>query len=157
MAPVDLDEIYRGKDRLALIRDIAMNELSTRELAQKTGQTQAAIASFREEHTTEIAEVRAALAGQLAIETAGLWISKKQNRLAEYQAQAEDIRDFLEDLRRDGVRWSRAHRDMLKVYLDLMHSTADELGAYPQRMAAPARTGQTVHYIIDTANPGALQ
>lgn len=152
-----LADIYRGKDRLALISDLAMNELSAREIALREGVKTEDIQRFREEHVTEIAEVRAALAGKLAIETAGLWITKKQNRLAEYQAQVEDIRDFLAELRETGVSWSRSHRDMLKVYLDLFKQTAEELGAYPQRAQAPAKTGQTVHYVIDTADPAVMQ
>jgi hypothetical protein len=134
-----------------------MNELSHREIAHREGVTQADIKEFAEEHIMEIAEVRAGLAGQVAIETAGLWITKKQNRLAEYQAEAEELRDYLADLRANGVRWSRAHRDMMKLYFDIFKQAADELGAYPQRAQAPARTGQTVHYVIDTENTGALQ
>jgi hypothetical protein len=153
---ISFDELYRGHKRLELCRDLALSELSHRELAHREGVATADIAAFAQDHQTEIAEVRAALAGQLAIETAGLWISKKQNRLAEYQAEIEEIRDYLAELRGAGISWSRAHRDMLKMYMDMFRQTADELGAYPQRAQAPARTGQTVHYIIDTANPEAL-
>lgn len=150
-------DIYRGYERLGLIADLAMGELSHRELAQRESVTIQEISEFAEAHMKEIAEVRAALAGQLAIETAGLWISKKQNRIAEYQDRAEVIRRTLHQWEAEGEPWSRSHRDMLKAYLDLMRQTADELGAYPQRQAAPARTGQTVHYIIETGNTGALQ
>jgi predicted transcriptional regulator len=152
-----LDDELKGHERLRLIADLAMNELSHRELAHREGVTQADVKEFATAHVGEIAEVRAALAGQLAIESAGLWISKKQNRLAEYQNEAEEIRDFLADMRHQGIRWSRSHRDMLKLYFDIFKQAADELGAYPQRAQAPARTGQTVHYVIDTENPGALQ
>jgi hypothetical protein len=134
-----------------------MGELSHREIAQREGLKQTDIKEFADEHISEIAEVRAALAGQLAVETAGLWISKKQNRLAEIQGEAEEIRDYLAEMREDGVRWSRAHRDMIKLYMDMFRHVADELGAYPQRAQAPARQGQTVHYVIDTENTAALQ
>jgi hypothetical protein len=149
-------ELYRGHERLRLIADLAMAEFSHRELATQNSSTLEDIAAFAKEHEKEIAEVRAALAGQLAIETAGLWITKKQNRLAEYQAEAEEIRDFLAEMRANGVRWSRAHRDMLKMYLDLFKQSADELGAYPQRAAPLARQGQTVHYVIETEHNEAL-
>lgn len=148
---------WRGHDRLALITDIAMGEFSTRELAKKYDATPAEIGQFSEEHGFEIAEVRAALAGQLALDTAGMWIVKKQNRLAELQEMAEDIRELLGGYADKGLSWSRAQRDMVKAYIDVLRATADELGAYPQRASAPARTGQTVHYVIETENTEALQ
>ena len=148
--------LYKGHERLSLIRDLALGEFSHRELGTRAGLPTADIADFAKEYADEISEVRAALAGQLAIETAGLWITKKQNRLAEYQAEIEEIRDYLATLRNDNVRWSRTHKDLLKVYMDLFRQTADELGAYPQRSAAPARQGQTVHYIIETDHTGSL-
>jgi hypothetical protein len=149
--------MYRGHERLRLIADLAMNELSHREIASRIGVTTEDVYDFAEDHVMEISEVRSALAGKLAIESAGLWISKKQNRLAEYQAEAEEIRDFLSQLRQSNIRWSRSHRDMLRTYLEILRHTADELGAYPQRQSAPARQGQTVHYVIETDDTRALQ
>jgi len=147
----------RGYRRLELLADIAMGELSLREMAGREGVTQKELAEFRDVHATEVAEIRAALAGQLMRETAGLWITKKQNRLAEMQAEAEELRDYLAELRAGDSRWSRAHRDMLKAYLEIFRQAADELGAYPQRQAVPARSGQTVHYVIETDHVEALR
>jgi hypothetical protein len=139
----------RGYERLRLIRDLALGELSPRELARDYRLSVETVIEFRESFHEEISELRAALANSLPIETAALWITRKQNRLAEMQAEAEEIRDFLEELRSSGIRWSRAHRDMLRTYLEILRQCADELGAYPQRNTAPARTGSTVHYVID--------
>jgi hypothetical protein len=34
--------------------------------------------------------------------------------------------------------------------MGLLRQVADEVGAYPQRAQQPARTGSTVHYVIET-------
>jgi hypothetical protein len=146
----------RGRVRLGLIRDLAMGEWDYSSLARQTGFSARDIEAFAEEHAEEIAEVSQALSGQLPMETAGLWLTKKQNRLAEYQAEIEDIEQTIEELRANGVGWSRAHRDMLRIKIDLFRQAADELGAYPQRAAAPARQGSTVHYVIETDDNEAM-
>jgi hypothetical protein len=143
--------LYTGRARLALIRDLALAEWSPRELADQLGLPQEDIAYFANEHADDIAEVRQALAGQLAIETAGLWIAKKQLRIAELQAEVERIDETLKELREDReISWSRSHRDMLHTKLAIFRQTADELGAYPQRQQPPARQGTTVHYVIES-------
>lgn len=152
---VPLSAIHRGRARLALIRDLAMGEWSPQHLAKQMGLPTEDILEFKDRYEDEIQEVRSALAGQLAIETAGLWITKKQNRIAEYQQIADDIGDALAHLRRqseedDKVNWSRAHREMNRQRMDVFRAVADELGAYPQRQSAPARSGTTVHYVIET-------
>lgn len=155
--PEDWAPEPRGYEKLSLIADLAMGELSHAEIARREGFPEAFVTDFADQHRNEIAEVSAALAGQLAIETAGLWVTRKQNRLAEYQDQIEEIRNLMADLRDSGQRWSRSHRDMLRAYLDLFRQTADELGAYPQRSAPPARQGSTVHYVIETDDQEALR
>lgn len=140
----------RGRYKLALIRDLATGEWNPDSLAVMYGITPEQVAAFQQEQATDIAEVSAALSGTLSVETSGLWLTKKQQRLAEYQQAIEDIDETIESLRNDGVNWSRAHRDMFRVRLDLYRAAADELGAYPQRTAAPARQGQGVQYIIDS-------
>ncbi len=152
-----IGQLYRGHEKRQLIIDIAMGTLTHRELAKREGLALQDIQDFAEEHERDIAECQQMLMGRLAEEVAGLWISNKANRLAEYQEEIEELRDFLAELRENGIRWSRSHRDMLKAYLELFRQVADELGAYPQRASAPARTGQTVHYVIETDDTKALQ
>jgi hypothetical protein len=140
----------RGRKRLALIRDLATAEWSDGSLASMYDMTAADIAIFRYTYAEEIAEVSNALSGTLDISTAGMWLSKKQQRLAEYQQAIEDIDETIAQLRASGVTWSRAHRDLFRARLDLYRQAADELGAYPQRASAPVRQGQGVQYIIDS-------
>lgn len=146
----------RGRQRLALIRDIAIGEWNTDSLAQMYGIPVQVLSDFAGQHAEEIQEVSAALSGTLDIATAGLWITKKQKRLAEYQQAIDDIDEELQALREAGLRWSRAHRDMFRARLDLYRQAADELGAYPQRSAAPSRQGLGVQYIIDSEDAGEM-
>jgi hypothetical protein len=141
---------------LSLLRDLALGEWSYAELARQIGVTTADIADFAEVNAMEIAEVKASLAGQLAVETAGLWITKKQNRIAEIQSDVEEVGDILREMAENGVRWSRSHKDMLKFRLDGFRQVADELGAMPQRSAAPTRQGSSVHYVIESEDSGAM-
>jgi hypothetical protein len=132
-----------------------MGEWSHESLSTATGVSREEIAAFADEHATAIAEVRQALAGQLQRETAGLWITKKQFRIAELQGMYEMNQEALEeieemDAKRAAIGWSRARKDLFKTQMDLLRQVADELGAFPQRAQQPARTGQTVHYVIET-------
>lgn len=95
---VTLDDLCTGRTRMALIRDMALGELSDRELALRIACDLPTIKAFRALYADEITEVRGALAGQLAIETAGLWIAKRQNRVAEYQSDVEQINAAMRDL-----------------------------------------------------------
>jgi hypothetical protein len=95
---VVLADLCYGRTRLALIRDMALGELSDRELALRIATDVPTIKAFRALYADEISEVRAALAGKLAIETAGLWISRRQNRVAEYQSDVELITQAMRDM-----------------------------------------------------------
>lgn len=88
---VTLEDLCRGRTRLALIRDMALNELSDRELALQIGADLPTVKAFRALYATEISEVISELAGRLAGETAGLWIAKKKNRVAEIQSDVEQL------------------------------------------------------------------
>lgn len=136
--------LWRGRQRLSLIRDLAMGEWSDRELARAVGVTPEAIAAFAAEHADEISEVRAALAGKLAIETAGLWVSKKQNRIAEMQSDIEDCERILAVMRGQGVSrtaaqdatedldfgpglGTRKHFNLMRTKLALLRAVSDEI------------------------------
>jgi hypothetical protein len=131
-----------------------MGEWTYRELAEACGCTQADIASFADTYADEITEVRAALAGRLAIESAGLWVAKKQNRLAEFQSDIEDLDSVLSAMREEqdapsetarilGGLGSRRHHSLIRSKLALFKAVADEL--------EPRRTVQ-VHADTDDAN-----
>lgn len=148
-------QLYRGRVRLALLRDLALGEWTYAEIAHQLKVPVKDISQFAEEHKVEIAEVRGALAGELAEETAGLWIAKKQNRIAELQAEYEDVDEALDTYGRN--RWSTHHKDMHRAKLSILRAVAEELGALPARSDAPQRQGDTVHYIIESEDVEALR
>lgn len=152
---VPISEFARGRRYVQLITDLAMGEWSLETLSQTTGVSLKDLRAFEEEHANDISEVAQALSGQMQREAAGLWITKKQFRIAELQQMYEMNQDALEDIeamdaKRAAIGWSRARKDLFKTQMDLLRQVADELGAFPQRQAQVARTGTTVHYVIET-------
>lgn len=155
-APVS--DLNRGRQRLSLIRDLAMGEWSHQSIAKKLGCSTQDVRDFAERYSNDIAEVRMALAGELAIETAGLWITRRQNRLAEIQADFEEIEDVLDDIRagtykatdNDGRNLgSRRHRALVKAKLELLKAAADELSPRNQTAGGSASDPNVVHYVIN--------
>lgn len=154
--------LYRGRTRLELVRDLAMGEWSPASLAKRLGVDTADVEEFADKYATDIAEVRQALAGQLAIEAAGLWISKKQNRIAELQADFDELNEVLGQMRNgtyrptdnDGTNLgSRRHRGILKSKMDLLRAVAEELS--PRGAGATAGSPDDpniVHYIIEAGD-----
>ncbi len=142
----------RGRVRLALIRDLAMGEWSHAEIAKQTGATTKEIAAFAREHEAEIAEVSAALAGRLAVETAGLWISKKQNRVAELQKAYDDNDAVIDEMRASeqaaNSLGSRKHFNLQRLQLSILGAAAAE---YESRrgQSASSDDGKVVRYIIE--------
>ena len=147
----------RGRTRLALIRDLAMGEWDPKTLADHLGVKAADIRAFADAHATEIAEVSAALAGKLAIETAGHWITKRQNRIAEMQSDFEDYDAVLVHLREKGVAdgsglGSRRHATTTRARLALLGAVADELE--PRRGQPTLQDGtKPTRYIIEGLDP----
>lgn len=156
--------LYRGRLRLELIRELAMGEWSNASIAQRIGVDTSDIVAFAEHYANDIAEVRQALAGQLAIEAAGLWISKKQNRIAELQADFDELGDVIAEMRagtykptdNDGTNLgSRRHRALIKSRMDLLAAVADELSPRGAGTGAgSAADPNIVHYVIDAGDIG---
>lgn len=158
-APVHLSDLYRGFPRLGLIRDLAFGEFSHAEIARTLGCKAADIAEFAAQNEEDIAEVRAALAGQLAIETAGLWIAKKQNRLAEYQSDVEDLIEAIETLRSEGQLGSPKHREVLKSKTVMLKAVADELAPRGVTLRQSDKSNDdknVVHYVIEDPDAEAM-
>jgi hypothetical protein len=143
----------RGRVRLALIRDLAMGEWSHAELARQLGCAPGDVAQFAEFHAKEVSEVSAALAGQLAIETSGLWVSKRQNRVAELQSLYEDGEQVLEHLRSlsitDGAGLgSRRHATIARTQLAILGAVASEYDGKGKPTSGDDGSN-VVHYIIE--------
>lgn len=153
-------ELYRGRAYLALLRDLALGEWSYSELAQGLGVPTSEIADFAKENSAQIGEVKQALAGELAIETAGLWITHKHMRLAEIQGDYEDLDREIEAIRKQPATFgehgsgpgSRHHRELVKARDSLRRAVAEELGERqrtgPKPGDVPPAEPDRVHYAI---------
>lgn len=137
-----------------MIRDMAMGELTDRELALRINCELATIKAFRALYTDEIAEVRAALAGQLALDTAGLWISKRANRVAELESDLEIINKAMRELVTDeeGNFWpmmiaSREFNRLLSAKHAILSQASNEYALNDKRNSDAERV--PTRYILE--------
>lgn len=153
--------LNRGRLRLELIRDLALGEWSHASLAQRLGVDTVDIMDFAERYASDIAEVTQALAGQLAIESAGMWITRKQNRIAELQADFDELNDVLDSMRlgtyrptdNDGTNLgSRRHRGILKSKMDILKAVSEELSPRGAATTGAGDDPNIVHYVIDAGD-----
>ncbi len=141
-------EMYRGRARLALIRDLALGEWSNREIASQLGVPQVEVSTFAAQHADEITEVRSALAGHLAIDTAGMWVSKRHNRVAEYQFQIQKLEEDIDTVRETHGPGSKEHVNVVRTWAILMSKVADEY--LPTRVDRSEReNGKVVRYVVE--------
>ncbi len=135
---------YRLKGYIAakLIRELAIDEKTQVVLAEEYGVAQSTVASFKKKHLQRIEEVRDALADEFA----GLWITMKANRLAEYQSDVEAINE-----KTQASKTTMADSEMLRTKASLLKSVAEELGQLPGRAQVVINT-PVVHeiYGLDT-------
>lgn len=76
----------KGWQRVALLRDLALAEMTIQEIADKWGRSESTMYAWKTNHAAEIDAIRADAANEFA----GLWVAQKVNRVAEYQADIED-------------------------------------------------------------------
>jgi hypothetical protein len=167
---------------MALLRDLAMGEWTHASIANSVGVPTEIIDDFAETYSNEISEVRTALAGQLAIESAGLWISKKYNRLGELQSDFEDIDVVIDVMRRntkvkieqnalqsgsdsmikgdtfdtDLLLGSRRHQNLLRSKIAILKAVADELAPRNNKKDEEKDETAQIRYVIeqDPGTPG---
>lgn len=151
---ITLEDLCRGRTRYALIRDMALAELSDRELALQIGCDLPTLKAFRALYQTEIAEVVSALAGRLAMETAGLWISKKVNRVAEIQSDVEQLNAALKWFEYDDegnlapqLMATREHDRLLRAKHFALSQVAGEYSANEKR--AGDSDAPPVRYVLE--------
>lgn len=88
--PGSVGKIQAPQRRYGVIREMAAGA-TDREIADRHDVTTKCAWNFRKRHFDAIRDMR----GKLDDEFAHLWIAKKGARLAEYQADLEDINDYL--------------------------------------------------------------
>lgn len=102
-------------------RDLAAGELNRSEIARKYGVNPSTITRFARRHAAEIEAIRR----DLDDEFAGLWIARKENRLAAYQ----------DEIARLDAHPSASHHEWSKARQSALHAAAEELGQLPGRGA----------------------
>jgi hypothetical protein len=148
----------RGHIRLKLIRELAMDVVTQQELAKRFGVDQNTIRTFRDRNEDDIREVRDSLLQEVVSETAGLWISKKANRIAEYQ---EDVEKLNESLARwvpgADYRLDMAAKGLMATKHNALKNVAEELAQLPTRSSAPQVDENVFHYTIVGATTDGLR
>lgn len=137
-----------------MIRDMALGELSDRELALRINCELSTIKAFRALYADEIAEVVAAMAGQLALDTAGLWISKRANRVAELESDLELVNKAMNDLATDeeGNFWplmiaSREFARLLSAKHSILSQASTEYSLNDKRISDSERV--PTRYVLE--------
>jgi hypothetical protein len=128
-----------GRQKLELIRELAMQATSQAELSRRFELSEMVVSHFKTTYEQEIADVRKALLADVKDETAGLWIADKAKRIAEYQ---EDVEMCDKALLTSGLDPA-----VMKVKHNALKSVAEELGSLPTR--APTEIGDKV-YVTST-------
>ena len=104
---------------LKLKRELAMGDKTQYLLAKEYGMTQPGIALFKQRHQAAIDDIRENLANTLA----GLPLVRKENRIAMYEDQIEQLRNHPNANHHE---WSKG------VFIGL-HNIAEEVGGLPPR------------------------
>jgi hypothetical protein len=138
----------RGRERLALVHALATGDQTHDQLGEQFNRSEIAVHQFAVRNRAEIAEARRAMAGEFS----GLWIARKEARLAEYQQKYDDIdatlsehddavRALLEGTDDKGERRRLfasllSHPDVnryVTTQLRILASVAEEMGHLPSR------------------------
>lgn len=137
--------VLAGRHRLALIREIATSDMSFAEIAARHEAGEQDILAFASRFADEIAEVKRATTGAMSLEVAGLWVTKRENRLAEIQRDLELVEVKIRNMIRSKSDEPRDLAVLLRVRLEALRAAASELSNTVDA-AASDRTA----YVIET-------
>ena len=137
-APRTRYPLSRGWAKAKLIRELAQMEKTQVTLAEEYGVAQSSISEFAQRNATEISAARADIENQFA----SAWIADKMARIAEYQAEVEDI---------NAARSNGIHKildvEMIKAKMTILRAVADELGQIPTKVNVSVT--QRVTHIVE--------
>jgi hypothetical protein len=128
-----------GQRRIRLLHDLALGDLSVRELAAKYGKAEQTIMNITYENKDEIDKIRTALREDQYSALNHLWIAQQELRIAEAQADYEDLVEDIEELQTHAqaqgkpVAQSRAYLHCRDSKRKIRRDVADELGQLPTR------------------------
>jgi hypothetical protein len=124
----------KGWQRVALLRDLALAEMTVLEIAVKWGRSEGTMYQWKKNHAAEIDAIRADAANEFA----GLWVAQKVNRVAVYQ-------DDIETLEESGEDMALKHKALRAV--------AEELG----QLTTKAEVQASVVYQVEGVDPEAMK
>jgi hypothetical protein len=109
-----------GRNKLYVIRALATGDPKPSALARQFGVGANAITNFKRRNQRAIDEVRKALDDQFA----GLWVARKEARLAELEWMIDILGEAIEEC---------PDADMIRVRAGLLKNVSEELGQLPPR------------------------
>jgi transcriptional regulator len=128
--------LERGWVRQRLIRELAEGLKTQEQLAEEYGTTRVSISKFKQRHMTAIEQQKT----DFEDEFRSLWIAQKALRLAELQA---DIEELDEQFELDGAAFhedKKAALDAKKVKHNALLQAAKELGQIPSAAGVTVET-----------------
>lgn len=117
----------RGWRAAALIRHLAVDKMTIDELAEMFDEEPNTVRAFKQRNRQAIQTCSV----DIENEYAALWIAKKVNRIAELQADVDQINDSLED---------EADPAMFRAKLQALRLVAEELGQLTQQISSTNKT-----------------
>lgn len=124
----------RGRQRIALLRDLALSDMTVLQIAVKYDRSEGTMYAWKKNHAAEIDAIRADAANEFA----GLWVAQKVNRVAVYQ-------DDIETLEESGEDMALKHKALRAV--------AEELGQLTQKQEIQA----SVVYQVEGVDPESMR
>lgn len=144
----------RGHVKLELMRELAMQSAPHDVVAARFDLKTSEVKSFEDRNYDAIQEIRLALLEEVVNETAGLWISHKAKRIAEYQEDVDLINIRLANLE-DEDELEPATLTAIRTKHNALKSVAEELAQLPTRSTTPQVDENVFHYsIVGTTTEG---
>jgi hypothetical protein len=135
--------LERGWTKHQLIHELAAQTKTISLLAKEYGVVHSGIINFRTRHAAEILAVQQNLADRFA----SIPLARKENRLAEYQQDIEDINALQQDA--PGAELTRIKHNALK-------NMAEEMGHLPSKTNVQVNAVQ-VTYAVEGVDPDAFK
>lgn len=137
--------------RQALIRDLALREESQKALGLRYGVNQTSIREFGIRHQGEVDAANARLQEILDNKFAHLWSTRKENRIAQYEASFERVDTILNDA---DLRASVNTAEMVRTQHQALRAIAEEMGQLKQQVEV---TGVQITYHVEGVDMSKLQ
>lgn len=119
-APDKRHQPLSGRNKLYVIRALATGTPKRSQLAKMFGVGSNAISNFAKRNARAIDEVRQAIDDEFA----GLWVARKEARLAELEWMIDILGEAIEEM---------PDPDMIRIRAALLKNVSEELGQLPPR------------------------